>query len=141
MQPNDPVWDDQPGLRQIGMPQVWETTTGDPGVLIATVDTGANGMPDLEGALDSGYDFVQNDFEPRDTAGTGRVARDRRQGQQRDRDRRNCWGCRVMPVRVTATARRSRTASRRGVYAVDHGARIINIGLNHSNPDSISRRR
>ena len=37
------------------------------GVLIATMDTGANGIPDLRGALVPGYDFVDNDFEPQDT--------------------------------------------------------------------------
>ena len=30
VQPNDPAWPEQLGARQIGLPQVWETTTGDP---------------------------------------------------------------------------------------------------------------
>ena len=51
VQPNDPAWSDQPGPRQIGLPQVWETTTGDPSVVIATVDTGANVIPDLQDAF------------------------------------------------------------------------------------------
>ena len=69
VQPNDPAWPDQPGPRQIGLPQVWETTTGDPRVVIATVDTGANMIPDLEGAFVPGWDFVDNDSEPQDTHG------------------------------------------------------------------------
>jgi len=75
VQPNDPVWPDQPGPRQIGLPQVWETTTGDPSVVIATIDTGANVIPDLQDAFVPGYDFVDNDYEPQDTHGHGsRVA-------------------------------------------------------------------
>ena len=105
VQPNDPAWAEQLGARQLGLPQVWETTTGDPGVLIATVDTGANGIPDLEGALVPGYDFVDNDFEPQDTheaATAPGSQRARGARQQRDRMAGHCWGCRVLPVRVSA---------------------------------------
>ena len=67
VQPNDPAWLDQQGLRQIGLPQVWETTTGDPRVIIATVDTGATIIPDLEDAFVPGWDFVDNNADPQDT--------------------------------------------------------------------------
>ena len=88
VQPNDPVWADQPGPRQIGLPQVWETTTGDPSVVIATIDTGANVIPDLQDAFVPGYDFVENDYEPQDTPRPrlARRQRDRRARQQPDRD-------------------------------------------------------
>ena len=61
VQPNDPAWSSQPGPRQIGLPQVWETTTGDPSVVIATIDTGVNVIPDLQDALVPGWDFIEND--------------------------------------------------------------------------------
>ena len=141
VQPNDPVWAEQLGARQIGLPQVWETTTGDPGVLIATVDTGANGIPDLEGALVPGYDFVDNDFEPQDTHdgshGTRVASVLAARGNNGIGMAGHCWGCRVLPVRVSANG--SATPARIAVgirYAVDRGARIINVSLSHpGNPD------
>ena len=95
VQPNDPAWSDQPGARQIGLPQVWETTTGDPSVVIATVDTGANAIPDLQDAFVPGYDFVDNDYEPQDTHAESRIAsrqRDRGAREQPDRDGRRLLG-------------------------------------------------
>ena len=101
VQPNDPVWPDQPGPRQIGLPQVWETTTGDPSVVIATIDTGANVIPDLQDAFVPGYDFVDNDYEPQDTHGHGsRVASViAARGNNQIGMAGHCWGCRVMPIR------------------------------------------
>ena len=141
VQPNDPVWAEQLGARQIGLPQVWETTTGDPGVLIATVDTGANGIPDLEGALVPGYDFVDNDFEPQDTHdgshGTRVASVLAARGNNGIGMAGHCWGCRVLPVRVSANG--SATPARIAVgirYAVDRGARIVNVSLSHpGSPD------
>ena len=142
IQPNDPAWPDQIGARLIGLPQAWETTTGDPGVIIATVDTGANLIPDLEGALGPGYDFVDNDFEAQDThAGShgSRVASViAARGNNQIGMAGHCWGCRVMPVRVSANGSASPARIAQGIiYAADQGARVINVSLSHSgNPDA-----
>ena len=139
IQPNDPVWAEQLGVRQIGLPQVWETTTGDPGVIIATVDTGANLIPDLEGALVPGYDFVDNDFEAEDTHNHGtRVASViAARGNNGIGMAGHCWGCRVLPIRVSSNGSASPGRIAVGIrYAVDRGARIINVSLSHSgSPD------
>jgi subtilisin family serine protease len=134
VQPDDPAWAEQLGARQIGLPQVWETTTGDPSVVIATVDTGANGIPDLQGAFVPGYDFVENDFEPQDTHGHGsRVASVlAARGNNQIGMAGHCWGCRVMPIRVSANGSASPGRIAAGIrYAVDRGARIINVSLSH----------
>ena len=142
VQPNDPVWAEQLGARQIGLPQVWETTTGDPGVVIATVDTGANGIPDLEGAFVPGYDFVDNDFEPQDTHAGGHGSRVASVIAARGNNQIGmagyCWGCRVMPIRVSANGSASPARIAAGIrYAVDRGARIINVSLSHAgSPDA-----
>ena len=142
VQPNDPVWAEQLGARQIGLPQVWETTTGDPGVVIATVDTGANRIPDLEGALVPGYDFVDNDFEPQDTHAGGHGSRVASVIAARGNNEIGmagyCWGCRVMPIRVSANGSASPARIAAGIrYAVDQGARIINVSLSHAgSPDA-----
>ena len=139
IQPNDPVWAEQLGARQIGLPQIWETTTGDPGVIIATVDTGANLIPDLEGALVPGYDFVDNDFEAEDTHSHGtRVASViAARGNNGIGMAGYCWGCRVMPIRVSSNGSATPGRIAMGIrYAVDRGARIINVSLSHSgSPD------
>ena len=139
VQPDDPAWPDQPGPRQIGLPQIWETTTGDPKVVIATVDTGANVIPDLEGAFVPGYDFVDNDYEPQDTHGHGsRVASViAARGNNQIGMAGHCWGCRVMPIRVSANGSASPARIATGIrYAVDQGARIINVSLSHAgSPD------
>ena len=140
VQPNDPVWADQPGPRQIGLPQVWETTTGDPSVVIATIDTGANVIPDLQDAFVPGFDFVENDYEPQDTHGHGsRVASViAARGNNQIGMAGHCWGCRVMPIRVSANGSASPGRIAVGIrYAVDAGARIINVSLSHpGSPDA-----
>jgi len=142
VQPNDPAWSDQPGPRQIGLPQVWETTTGDPSVVIATVDTGANVIPDLQDAFVPGYDFVDNDFEPQDTHAGAHGSRVASVIAARGNNQLGmagvCWGCRVMPIRVSRDGSASPARIAAGItYAVDRGARIINVSLSHAGtPDA-----
>ena len=48
-------------LDQIGVPAAWDTTTGDPGVIIAVIDTGIiSDHPDIQGQLVDGYDFISD---------------------------------------------------------------------------------
>ncbi len=48
--PSDPLYGDQNDLTQIHVPEVWSTTTGAPGVVIAVIDTGVDTThPDLAG--------------------------------------------------------------------------------------------
>lgn len=140
IQPDDPAWSDQPGPRQIGLPQIWETTTGDPSIVIATVDTGANVIPDLQDAFVPGYDFVESDNEPQDTHGHGsRVASViAARGNNRIGMAGVCWGCKIMPIRVSANGSATPARIATGIrYAVDRGARIVNVSLSHpGNPDA-----
>ncbi len=132
LQPNDPAWQAQWGERLIRLPEVWAVTTGDPSIVIAIVDTGVNPIPELDGALVPGWDFIENDAVPQDTQGHGtRVATVIVARGNNGRDMAgHCWGCRLMPVRVSAngTAVPERIADGI-VWAVDHGARIVSISL------------
>ena len=48
-------------LDQIGVPGAWDTTTGDPSVVVAVVDTGIiREHPDIQGQLIDGYDFISD---------------------------------------------------------------------------------
>ena len=134
VRPNDPAWAEQRALRKIGLPRVWESTTGDPDVVIAVVDTGVTAVPDLAGALTTGFDFVENDVETQDldSHGTRVAAVTAARGNDGIGIAGHCWRCRVMPVRVSATGTTSPESIAAGiVYAVDHGARIVNVSLGH----------
>jgi len=135
MTPNDPAWNDQWALRKIGLPQVWEQgTTGDPSIVIATIDTGVNVIPDLQNALVPGWDFVENDGEAQDTHGHGtRVASViAARGNNGIGMTGHCWGCRIMPIRVTSGGSVSAERIAAGInWASEHGARIINVSLSH----------
>ena len=133
--PNDPAWNDQWAARKIDLPQVWEQGTGDPSVVIATIDTGVNPIPDLEGALVPGWDFVENDGQPQDTQGHGtRVASViAARGNNGIGMTGHCWGCRIMPIRVTAGGSVGAERIAAGInWATEHGARIINVSLSHA---------
>ncbi|MFT4768327.1 MAG: serine protease [Glaciecola sp.] len=54
----------------ISVPGAWETTVGNPGVIVAVVDTGVlTGHPDLAGQLVPGYDFIRDPREAADGDG------------------------------------------------------------------------
>jgi subtilisin family serine protease len=137
--PNDPAWPDQWALRTVGLPDVWEATTGDPSVVIGIVDTGVAPIPDLEGALLTGYDFIDNDRDARDTNSHGtRVAA---VIAGRGNDRRglagHCWRCSILPVRISSGGSATPALIATGIrYAVDNGARIVNVSLAHAGYDA-----
>ena len=91
--PNDPLWDDQCGLRRVHLPGAWEVQRGRPDVTIAILDSGvAYDHPDLIGNLHRkgadppngvdddgngfvddfrGWDFVDHDNDPHADQGDG----------------------------------------------------------------------
>ncbi|MEM8493564.1 MAG: S8 family serine peptidase [Pseudomonadota bacterium] len=67
---NDEAFNLQWHYPLINIPGAWDTTTGDPSIVVAVVDTGViRGHPDLEGQLVDGYDFVSNAREAADGDG------------------------------------------------------------------------
>lgn len=65
--PNDPYWNNQWGPEDIYCPQAWEIERGSQNVLVAVIDTGVDYThPDLSGRVVLGYDYVNNDNDPRD---------------------------------------------------------------------------
>ena len=134
IEPNDPYWRQSWSQYVLRMPVVWGRTTGSPDVVIATVDSGVDpSIPDLQGQLIPGWDFVQGDAVPRDTVGHGTHVASVIAGRGNNGIglAGYCWGCRLMPVRITPDGTATGPQIAQGVYwAVDHGARIITIGLN-----------
>jgi thermitase len=71
--PNDPYWNLQWGPQKIGADFAWNTTVGDPSVLVAVIDTGVDYLhPDLAANYVAlGRDWVNNDDDPIDDFGHG----------------------------------------------------------------------
>ncbi|HEV2711803.1 MAG TPA: S8 family serine peptidase [Gaiellaceae bacterium] len=140
--PNDPRFGElwalsQPGDHDIDAPEAWDVTTGGSAVTVAVVDTGiAYDHPDLAPNIVPGYDFVDNDSDPRDENGHGtHVA-----GTIGARGNNGVgiagvsWNVALMPVRVLDAAGSGTTA---GVadgfaYAAANGAKVVNASLGGS---------
>ncbi|MBX7133526.1 MAG: S8 family peptidase [Fimbriimonadaceae bacterium] len=132
--PNDPMMGQQYGLTKMNCAAAWDLTTGDPGVVIAIVDTGIQlNHPDLAAKIVPGYDFVNNDTSADDDQGHGT----------------HCAGisaaitnngvgiagvgynCKLMPVKVLdASGSGSYSDVADGItWAVDNGAKVVSLSL------------
>lgn len=133
--PNDPYYPQQWGQRVLDMPEVWKYTTGDPNVIIAMVDTGVSyGLADVRGQFVAGWDLVDNDPVSEDISpgrhGTYVSTALAALGNNGADTTGYCWGCKIMPVRVTRGDNANRSMIAAGIrYAVEHGARIITVGF------------
>jgi hypothetical protein len=132
--PDDSDWPLQWGLRLAGFPEAWGTTSGSSRVVVAVLDTGVDrAQPELKGALVPGYDLANGDADPSDDHGHGTSVA----GIIGARANNGagvagiCWRCSLMPVKVLdrdGTGLDSVIAAGI-VWAVDHGARVINLSL------------
>jgi len=129
----DPYYGAQWGLPRVGAPAAWNLSTG-AGVTVAVVDTGVDlTHPDLQGHLLPGYDFANDDDDPSDDNGhgtrmSGIVAATRGNGigvvgVAPDAE--------ILPVKVLDDQGYGPySAVAAGItYAVDHGAKVINLSL------------
>ena len=68
--PNDSLFRLQWHLRDIGLPQAWDISTGSRSVIVAVIDTGVRtDHPDLTGNLIAGRDFISDATRARDGDG------------------------------------------------------------------------
>lgn len=145
--PNDPLYSRQWHYPAISLPQAWDVTTGSSGVRIAILDTGRTSHPDLSGRWTAGleYDAADQDGNAEDdgyvtqgfraywrhgthVAGIAGGASNNGQGGAGI-----CWGCQLMPVKVSGASGITFDSLVRGVnWAVNNGARVINMSLETS---------
>jgi subtilisin family serine protease len=121
-------------LQKVQAYQAWDFTSGDSGTIIAILDSGIQaGHPDLAGRVLPGYDFVNDDADPADDLGHGTAVAgvavavaNNGAGSAGLASR-----CSALPVRVVNPSGFAAYSDIiEGIrYAVDRGARIINISI------------
>jgi thermitase len=132
--PNDTYFSSQWGLTQIGAPQAWDVTTGSSDLIIAIVDSGIDlDHLDLSGKIISGYDYVNEDWDPDDDFGHGtHVAGIAAARTNNGRGVAGVsWGARLMALKVLDAGGSGGYADVASavIYAADHGAKVINLSL------------
>ncbi len=144
---NDPALND-PALvwapHLIAAPAAWDITTGSPNITVAVVDSGiSQAHPEFAGRIQpcvspsTGQpdvcDFVNNDSDPADDRGHGThvagilaAAINNGAGSAGIAP-----GVKILPIKVLNASGVGTTANTASgiVYAVDHGARIVNLSL------------
>ena len=136
--PNDPSYISQWHLRQIGGPLAWSLSTGSDSVVVAIVDSGVYPHhPDLVSKLVPGWNFVKDNADTADvlghgTAVAGVVAAATNNGLG---VAGVTWASRIMPlVAVDAQDYSAYSDIAASIqYAVDHGARVINVSIGGPN--------
>ena len=150
--PNDPLYNKQWNLRQIGMPQAWKLAQGN-GVTVAVLDTGVayenygkfHQLPDLAGlTFVDPYNFVSNNPHADDDHGhgshvTGTIAQATNNGIG---VAGIALDVKIMPLKVLSA---SGSGSVAGIgdairYAADHGAKVINMSLGGAFPSRVLKK-
>ena len=132
--PDDPILDEQWGLKAIHAPEAWEVTQGDPSIVIAVVDSGIDSdHPDLVPNLVPGYNFISDTANADDDLGHGtQVA-----GIIAAKSNNGLGisgvapGCKMMPLKVLDANGEGTAAdvAEAIIYAADNGCRVINLSL------------
>nr|WP_175482252.1 S8 family peptidase [Thermoflavimicrobium dichotomicum] len=142
--PNDPKFSQQYGLKKVRAEQAWTVTKGNANTIIATVDTGVDYKhPDLKEKVIKGKDFVDDDRDPMDENGHGTHCAGIAAAITN-----NGIGIAGMAPKVKILAVRSLDADGEGylsdiadgiTYAVDQGAKVINLSLGSTDDSRIMR--
>lgn len=142
MIPNDPLWAQQYAPVLIQAPAAWDVTTGSSAVIVAVIDSGIDaGHPEFDGRLLPGYDFVEKDDSPQDECGHGTHVAGilAAEGNNAAGVAGIAWNARILPVRVLdrrcygSVARVAEAL----VWAVERGARVINLSLGTATPSTL----
>lgn len=132
--PNDPAFPSQTNMLTINAPGGWQYFTGSAKVIVAIIDTGIDlTNPDFAGRIVQGYDFVNDDDTAMDDNGHGThvagivAATGNNSYQLAGLD----WAAKIMPIKVlnNSGTGSALNVSKGIIYAVDHGAQIINLSL------------
>lgn len=140
--PNDTYYPYERYLPQIQAPNAWSITTGSNGITIALIDTGVYPFhPDLRLKLVAGWNIFDNNSSTTDVTGQGTWAAGVNATSNNGGGVAGvCWGCMLMPVRVSDTTGKATVANiASGItWAADHGAKIANLGYAATDSSAVS---
>jgi len=131
---DDPQYPNLWGIKKIKADCAWDTNIGAGNIRVAVVDTGVDyNHEDLAGTVIKGYDFVNNDNDPKDDQGhgthvAGTIA-------ATINNNKGVVGVgpnvKILAVKVLgANGSGSYSGVAKGIiYAADNGARVINLSL------------
>ncbi|MCJ7797792.1 MAG: S8 family serine peptidase, partial [Thermoleophilia bacterium] len=132
----------QYGPRVVGLEQAWDVTTGSSQVIAAVLDTGiGRGIPDFAGRIVSPYSAkydstLPDDWEDVEGHGSGTAGVAAARGDNGVGVAGAAWGVSIMPVHLSDTASSNLEDEIEGLlWAVEHGADVINLSLGSSQPD------
>lgn len=143
---NDPRSSDQKGIATINIAKAWDITLGDRNIIIGIVDTGVDlNHPDLVSKLVPGFNVLTDGkTPPKDdnghgthVAGIAAAATDNKIGIAGTAPK-----CMIMPVKALDNKGDGDVLnlSIGIVWAVDHGAKVINMSLGGDNaPETLKR--
>jgi subtilisin family serine protease len=140
--PNDPGFINQGDMEAINAPGGWEYFTGSSNVIIAIIDTGVNlNQPDLAGKVLPGFNFILGNENSADDNGHGTHVAGiaAAVGNNATGIAGLDWKAKILPVKVLDSQGfgSAWTVSQGIIFAVDHGAKIINLSLGFSTTPSI----
>jgi hypothetical protein len=132
--PNDPGFENQGDMTAINAPGGWAYFTGSSNVIIAIIDTGVNSsQPDLAGKVLPGYNYVvdNNNSEDDNGHGTHVAGIAAAIGNNSTGIAGMDWSAKILPIKVLNSfgMGSALSVSQGIIYAVDHGAKIINLSL------------
>ena len=138
--PNDPSYTSWPyTTTQTNL--LWDSTTGSSNMVVGVLDTGFTpSIPDA-GTFVSNWNVVKNTADVTDNYGHGTETSGviNARGNNGVGVANTCWNCSVIGVKITADGTNSAQMSdmAKGLtYAVDHGAKIINISFSGTSASS-----
>jgi len=139
--PNDPRYPSQWHHTKIITPSAWETSIGSVAIPIAILDSGIDSdHPDLAAKLMPGYNFVARNNDTHDARGHGTAVAGSAGaiGDNAEGVAGIAWNNPLMPLVVSDSTGYSSYSniSSAIIYAVDHGAKIINISIAGSSSSS-----
>src|SRR5581483_2573314 len=131
-------------LAMINAPAAWNITNGSAAIILAVCDTGVDAThPDLASQLVPGWNVIDNnsDTSPVNPHGTWVAGTAAAAGNNGVGVAGVAMNCRIMPMRVTSRSDGVAATSdivAATIWAVDHGARVINLSYAGSGSAAIA---